>query len=838
MGSATRMHTEQPKKSHNGHGVGRVRGRARRLALFVLLGMILCGAAAGGLAISVKNHRAWNFIAYGVSLVSDRVSIAGGFDEGSVTIESAGSGKMVTYGADGLAFYYAELDALKDNFTLSATVVVDSWTMSNGEDDGFGLMACDAVPENGDSADFWNNAYMAAVTKVEYLWNPQTRAVSNVGEPIVMRQGIAAREKIGSTRSHPDDAMAAAAAQSVVSRTLESSQGFRGAGTYNIIGNYTPIVSAGGEEHAPMGTAEAPLTAVKLEISRDNTGYRIRYIEEDGIVHEQLFHDPERTHLSAIDPEKIRVGFFVARQARVTFRDVKLTVTDASKGPAPEEMQPERIDPDFRVTSSTTANREDYALAFSTNCAGTLTVRDERGAAIAEDVPVDAGESVSIPCALQPGDNPYDLLFSPDEGADGGIVLTDASPANLRHCVSYRKIGDEQGNIYVAPGARDGIGTEDSPIGLGEAVKYAAPGQTILLGEGIYAMSEPLNIERGHSGTESAPIAMVSNPENRTRPVIDFQGLSAGIVLSADHWRFYGFDCTGSAGNEYGIHLTGSFNVLENLEIYRNGNTGLHVSSLSLWDDKALWPSENRILNCTSYANCDDAYEDADGFACQFTAGPGNVFDGCIAHHNADDGWDLYAKVWLQPLGPVTIRNCIAYQNGYLEDGHPAGNGNGFKLGGDGMPGGHVVENCLAFENKAAGFTSNSCPDVSLLNCTAIDNGSWNIRLYTRNQENTAYVVRNTCSLRVARSLNTADVLQECGTQSEADLRSETAYYWDPNAGASLNSAGEQIAAQELYVSTEFVPGYSVARDSAGGILLQGGFFQPLTSGAIGAIFE
>ena len=838
MGSAMHMHTEQSNQFRNGQGVSRAHRRARRLALFALLGVILCGETACGVSGSVKDHRAWNFIAYGISLVPDRISVAGDFDEGSVTIETTGSGKMVTYGADGLAFYYAELDAQKDNFTLSATVVVDSWTMSNGEDDGFGLMVCDAVPENGDSADFWNNAYMAAVTKVEYLWNPQTQAVSNVGEPIVMRQGIAAREKIGSTCSHSDDAMAAAAAQTVVSRTLESSQGPKGAGTYNIIGNYTPIVSAGGDEHAPMGTAESLLTAIKLEISRDNTGYRIRYIEEDGTVHEQLFRDPDRTHLSAIDQEKIYVGFFVARQARVTFQDVQLTVTDASKDPAPEEVQPERIDPDFRVTSSTTANREDYELVFSTNYAGTLTVRDERGIAIAEDVPLDADESVSIPCVLQPGDNSYDLLFSPGEGADERIVLSDPSPANLRHCVSYRKIGDEQGNIYAAPGARDGVGTEDSPIGLSEAVKYAAPGQTILLGEGVYAMPEPLNIERGHSGTESAPIAMVSNPENRTRPVINFQGLSAGIVLSADRWYLCGFDCTGSASNEYGIHLTGSFNVLENLEIYRNGNTGLHVSSLSLWDDKALWPSENRILNCTSYANCDDAYEDADGFACQFTAGPGNVFDGCVAHHNADDGWDFYAKVWLQPLGPVTIRNCIAYQNGYLEDGRPAGNGNGFKLGGDSMPGGHVVENCLAFENKAAGFTSNSCPDVALLNCTAIDNGSCNIRLSTRNQENTAYVVRNTCSLRVARSLSTADVLQERGTQNEADLRNETAYYWDSGAGTSLNSAGEQIAAQELYVSTEFVPGYSIARDSSGSIILQGGFFQPLTSGAIGAIFK
>ena len=56
------------------------------------------------------------------------------------------------------------------------------------------------------------------------------------------------------------------------------------------------------------------------------------------------------------------------------------------------------------------------------------------------------------------------------------------------------------------------------------------------------------------------------------------------------------------------------------------------------------WPSYNLILNCTSYGNADAGYEDADGFAAKLTVGDGNVFDGCIAHHNADDGWDLIRK--------------------------------------------------------------------------------------------------------------------------------------------------------------------------------------------------
>ena len=59
----------------------------------------------------------------------------------------------------------------------------------------------------------------------------------------------------------------------------------------------------------------------------------------------------------------------------------------------------------------------------------------------------------------------------------------------------------------------------------------------------------------------------------------------------------------------------------------------------------------------------------------------------------------------------VTIKNCIAFGNGKLTDGSGSANGdmNGFKLGGSNgaCPTPHVVENCLAFNNGATGFTDN-----------------------------------------------------------------------------------------------------------------------------------
>ena len=101
--------------------------------------------------------------------------------------------------------------------------------------------------------------------------------------------------------------------------------------------------------------------------------------------------------------------------------------------------------------------------------------------------------------------------------------------------------------------------------------------------------------------------------------------------------------------------------------MYRNGSTGLQIS-YSGGEPKCWWPSDNTILNCTSYSNCDSKQNDADGFAAKLSVGEGNVFDGCMAYNNADDGYDLYAKSTEKygPIGAVTIQNSVAYSNGLL----------------------------------------------------------------------------------------------------------------------------------------------------------------------------
>ena len=174
--------------------------------------------------------------------------------------------------------------------------------------------------------------------------------------------------------------------------------------------------------------------------------------------------------------------------------------------------------------------------------------------------------------------------------------------------------------------------------------------------------------------------------------------------------------------------LAGNDNLIELMEFNDNQDTGLQLSRYKTNNaDIGSWPSDNLILNCTAKNNCDnETMENADGFAAKLTCGEGNVFDGCMSYNNSDDGWDLYAKSETGPIGVVTIRNCIAFRNGYTEFGEGFGDcdGNGFKLGGGGIGTAHIVENCLAFENLNCGFTDNNNPKLgSISKCTAYNNG-------------------------------------------------------------------------------------------------------------------
>ena len=243
-----------------------------------------------------------------------------------------------------------------------------------------------------------------------------------------------------------------------------------------------------------------------------------------------------------------------------------------------------------------------------------------------------------------------------------------------------------------------------------------------------------------------------------------------------------------------GIQVSGNHNILDQIHTYYNGNTGIQLTRLAGTDLFEDWPSYNLILNCTSYCNFDSGFEDADGFAAKLTVGPGNVFDGCISYNNADDGWDLYAKVDTGSIGAVTIRNCIAYDNGWVPGYDKTGNGNGFKMGGDSLSGKHVLENCIAFNNLAKGIDSNSCPDIIVKNSISFNNGGSNVAFYTNNAANTDFSANGIISFRTEK-LDVAENLRGKGSQDPSKYNNDTTYYWDAANGYCANTAGVKITA-------------------------------------------
>lgn len=758
---------------------------------------------------SADAKRTWEFSAFGQGVSSSNVSYSGSVNEGTLRLWSlGGKGKLVPANTDGLGFYYTKVN--KDtNFTLTAKLHVNSWTYSNGQE-GFGLMAADAVGKKGDSSVFWNNSYMLSATKVEYFYDAEAQAVTtdSTKPKISMKIGVGAQEKKGVTLSNLAKLQASDTATvqnefKTVMNTLESSCGNLGAGSYNIIGNATAAVE---------GTQSPAYTDITVTIKRDNTGYRMMFTDKDGNVLKKTYYDYEGTNLTQLD-DSIYVGFFTSRNADVSVSDVSFTTINRSEDAAPELPETTYIVPVSSVTSTASTGISDYNLTFVSNSDGVVTVKDPDGNVIVDAKSVKANEVVTAPTyALTKGTSKFTVTYKPNSDYIPGQyqLLSSYDEITIEHSVTYKTYGAPGQSIWVSPTATSsGSGSTTDPMDIYTAVKYVQPGQTIVLKEGTYNLQTSLTIARGVSGTESNLITMVADPAATSRPVFDFGKVASGMTIGGDYWYLQGFDVTNSSNGQKGIQVAGKNNTLDQVNAYHNGNTGIQISRLlgtDLWDN---WPANNLILNCTSYGNADAGYEDADGFAAKLTIAEGNVFRGCIAHNNADDGWDLFAKVESGTIGKVVIDNCIAYSNGVLEDGTNAGNGNGFKLGGSSMVGAHELRNSIAYNNKAKGIDSNSCPDIQVYNCTTFNNGSFNVALYTSDAKNTNFTASGILSFRTV-GLTVREEIKLRGTQDVTKVINSNNYFWDQVEGKSVNTFSAASFAPASALSVQTVNGTAV----------------------------
>ena len=309
-------------------------------------------------------------------------------------------------------------------------------------------------------------------------------------------------------------------------------------------------------------------------------------------------------------------------------------------------------------------------------------------------------------------------LFRPFLGTFLGAFL-------CLHCASAAK-------FCVAPDGNDSNpGTKDRPFAsIQKAQQAVAPGDTVYIRGGVYAMKESdiamrdsflaslVHLEK--SGTKEKPICYFAYPGER--PVFDCSRVKpSGLRISAFRVRaswvhIKGIDVTGvqvtHTGHTQSICFEnfGNNNIYEHLGMHDGQAIGLFISR----------GNNNLVLNCDAWRNHDFTSEggrggNTDGFGCHVPRlGGGNVFRGCRAWFNSDDGFDCISQG-----DAVIFENCWAMYNGYSAAFQKLGDGNGFKTGGFGIDPErrfpnpvprHRVVGCLAVRNRNGGFYANHHP--------------------------------------------------------------------------------------------------------------------------------
>lgn len=604
---------------------------------------------------------------------------------GSISIPADSSGK-ISDDEDGFRYYFTLIDPNTENFKMTATFTVTDISQTPDNQTGFGIIATDIVPANMLGAQTITHKYVNSMSTMYY-----SAKNSNPGMRYV-------------TGNFSSDA-----SDNETSERVNTYRKFSGSASFAVGNTYT------------------------FTLEKTDTSFIASMGEEKVTL-------DDTSILSVQDDGSICVGVMTARKVGMDITDIKFE-TSESKGVSGVEKD-DRVKPSTRVYSTGATGSEEYEYIYASNVAGKLTVTAPDGKELAP-VTMEADSVARVKVSLSVGDNTISSTFVPDSSAS----LTSYDPIKTSMNVTCRQYGSLADYLYVAAdGSGEGDGSREKSLDLATAVKYAMPGQILMLKDGTYS---GVTIDRSSSGTAEQNIVM--RPENEGGVV--FQ--DKGITLVGSYWHIYGMYVKGVSS--VGIQICGNNNTVEMCTVEGATNTGIQISRTGAASNSQgiagrLWPSDNLVKNCESFDNCDSGRNDADGFAAKLTCGEGNRFYGCISHNNIDDGWDLYAKTTSGEIGAVTIENCVAYNNGWLtsdnisDPSYKYGEGNGFKLGGGYLKGGHKLINSVSFGNHGAGITSNSCPDCEVYNSTTYGN-STGISLGTMASMEKGWIVQGLLSL-------------------------------------------------------------------------------------------
>lgn len=453
-----------------------------------------------------------------------------------------------------------------------------------------------------------------------------------------------------------------------------------------------------------------PGDTFNVVLERHDDGFTVTYTDSEGMsktVSSAFGADV----IQRIEQDYMYVGFFAARNAHAYFSNAKITLSEANTKPTPEHQPEKEMPKIINLSPSSTAAR-DYTYATKFNYHGKVTLKVD-GNEVVSNQPIEAYEPFKFEHRLVNNTTLFEVYFTPYEGAPETDPIKDILRVEINNDIRNPM------EIFVSPNAYSpprGNGTLERPTTLETAIRYVAPGGTIYLLEGDY-LDERIHTTFDISGLKGRTKTIMPYNNHEVR----FLGESSGAQLDGDFWHIKNFEIAG--GN---IRIRGNNNIVENMIVHSHINTGVQIGNGTGFDYRG-WPSNNLILNTASFNHTDPRLIDADGFAAKLGVGVGNVFRGCIAFNNIDDGWDLYNKLEEGPNMPVTIEYSIAFNNGINLNGDISGAGNGFKLGGEGMAVDHIVRHNIAFNNLMDGFSCNFNPGAIIMeNNTAFDNSRHN----------------------------------------------------------------------------------------------------------------
>ena len=268
------------------------------------------------------------------------------FDPATGNIIDKG-GKWETF-FSGISFYYTVIDAEKENFELTATVYIDYMNpMADGQE-GFGVIALDALGIDGDA---------------------QSIAYSN-------RAGVISRKfttHVNGAKKEIKDGVGASFVYDITPEIL--AMGDSGLSQYS--------TSTGGAfSYDQASDAVRTGDSYRVTLKKDNTGYHAIYkraIPSEDSVEEYIMYDTDNDKLLQLDTEHIYVGFAVARGLNATFSDIVFKTSDPKSDPPAQEEPPELVPLKTLIDCPTAWYNAKYPFVFSANADGTIHVETTDG---------------------------------------------------------------------------------------------------------------------------------------------------------------------------------------------------------------------------------------------------------------------------------------------------------------------------------------------------------------------------------------------------------------------------------------------------------------------------